>query len=480
MTPAERLGGIAATPEVIPTDVAPAPDPVAAILDPRTTLVVADGSAALGALARAFDVTLVLRDDPNGIAGAIGAAVTQAAPPIVSAARTGARIREIRIHRIALPLRDLYVSAMYLTDKQTRTLVEMHLDDGSIGWGETNGTPDCAARVTAVARDWIGRCAVADRAALRRKFARIGFDNRHGRNGLAAFAAVDLAAWDAAARHLQQPFAAMLGAPQATRPLPIACPLPAAVPGRLVTPAELAVHMADTANATRVADLAESIATAWGVTAFKYKSAASGAEWDLAALGALRARLPKARLRIDPNGAYATEAARRLCIAAEPLGIEFFEDPTDGLEGAARLAAQLHTPLATNMSIIAPEHIAARYRRGAGPNVVLGDLYYWGGVAGLRDMVSVARHCGLTPALHSFYETAIGTAANIHIAAALDLDTPHPMDCGWPLLAADIVAPDALLVQDGHIHPPQGIGLGIVPDPARLASLSTADVVILR
>ncbi len=480
MTPAERLGGIAAPPAVLHSDQAPAADPVAAILHPDATLVVAPGTAALGALARAFDVTLLMPDDPHGIAGAIGAAVMRPAPAIVAPGRDGAAIREIRVHRIALPLRDLYVSAMYLTASQPRTLVEMHLTDGSIGWGETNGTPDCAARTIAIAKDWIGRNAVADRNALRRKFARIGFDNRHGRLGLAAFAAVDLAAWDAAARHLGQPFAALLGAAQSTRPMPIACPLPAAVPGRVVTPAELATHMADTANTARVADLASFIAATWGIAAFKYKSAASGQDWDIAALTALRARLPDARLRIDPNGAYGTEAALRLCQAAEPLGIEFFEDPTDGLEGAARLAAHLRTPLATNMSIIAPEHIAARYRRGAGPQVILGDLYYWGGVAGLRDMVLVARQCGLTPALHSFYETAVGTAANIHIAAALGLETPHPMDCGWPLLAADIVAPDALRVEAGCIHPPQGLGLGIAPDPARLAALSTAEPVTFR
>ncbi len=488
------LGGAAAAPPALAIDAPLTADPLSACRDPATTLIVADaatdGLRDLAALARVMDVTLALRplaDTPaeqaraTALAGALGAAVvgTVAAPAVVSG-RAPLVLREVVLHRIALPLRDLYVSSMYITDRQVRTLVEFRAADGTVGWGETHGTADAVARVSAMAKDWLGADLLRDRARLRRKFARIGFENRHGRTGIAALAALDLAAWDASARHLGLPLRVLLGDGGAARPVPIACPLPAALPGAMVTRAELAAHMGDTRHVARVAGLASDIAARWGVGAFKYKSAGTGAAWDVAALEALRATLgPAARLRCDPNAAYSTEDALRLCLATEHLRLEFHEDPTDGLEGMARIGARIATPLATNMCVIAPEHLAAAYRRGLNITV-LGDLSYWGSVTGIRDMAGAARALGLTPSLHSFYETGIVTAANIHMALAFGLDAPHPMDCGWPLLAEDVVAPDAFRVEGGHIHAPVGPGLGITPDPARLAALATAEPIYLR
>ena len=476
-------------------------DPTAACLDPASTLVVADATSAggpdglrdLAALARAFDVQLAvrpLRPDDAGegmgaadLAATLGVALARRpgeAPPPMPAILPGGgdlAVREVVLHRVALPLRDLYVSAMYLTDRQLRTVVEIRTGGGVSGWGETHGA--VAPHVAKLAQGWIGRDLGRERNLLRRRFARIGFDNRDGRNGWAAFAGLDLAAWDVAARWAGLSLGSALGgAPhEAGNSVEIACPLPAAVPGRMVTRSELAEHMADPGNAARVADLAAGIAERWGVRAFKYKSAGTGAAWDLAALSALRRTLgPAARLRFDPNAAYGTEEARRLCLALEPLDLEFYEDPTDGLEGMARVAAAVRTPLATNMCITAPEHLAAASRRAGsapggrcpGVSIVLGDLFYWGGVAGLRDMAAVARLLGMVPALHSFYETGLATAANAQIARALGMDRPHPMDCGWPLLAADIVDPDALAITDGRLAVPEGPGLGLVPDPERL------------
>ena len=366
---------------------------------------------------------------------------------------------------------------MYLTDRQARTVVELRTESGAVGWGETQGA--VAPLVAKIAQPWIGQDAGQGRAALRRRFARIDFANRQGREGLAAFAGLDLAAWDAAARQEGIPLRAALGDAGEGGSVPIVCPLPAAVPGRMLDRAELAAHMADAGNAARIAELAAGITARWGVTAFKYKSAGNAA-WDLAAMTALRCTLgPAARLRFDPNAAYPTEEARRLCLALEPLGLEFLEDPTDGLEGMARIAAGVSTPLATNMCILAPEHLAAAARR-PGVRVVLGDIFYWGGVAALRDMVAAARLLGLTPALHSFYETGLGTSANAQMALALRFDDPHPMDCGWPLLADDIVGPDAFAIAGGRLTPPEGPGLGLTPDPARLAVLAAAEPIVIR
>lgn len=468
--------------ETLPDD----ESPLAACLDPARVRVVADAArlgparaAELAAVAHAFGLSLLLRGD-----GALAAEhdatllLPPGAPdPILPAPPPGPPIRAITLHRIALPLRDLYVSAMYVRRAQPRLLVQLRLADGTEGWGETGGGEEIARLLATLARSWIGRDPLTEREGLRRAFARIGFDNRNGRNGLTAFAALDLAAWDVSARILGVPLAALLGHAATPAPTPVAAPLPAAVPPAGVEDrAALGRHMADAANPERIADLAAAIADRHGISAFKWKSAGRDLAWDEAAMTALRRRLgPDARLRHDPNGAFAPDDALALGQRLAPLAPEFLEDPTDGLEAMARLSLHLPTPIATNMAILSPADLAARHRRGAGPQIVLGDIFYWGGIAGLRDMALVARALGLTPALHSFYESAVATAANAHLAAALGLAAPHPMDCGTPGLAADVVAEGVLRIERGHLHAPPGPGIGLTPDPALLLALATAE-----
>jgi glucarate dehydratase len=470
------------TPPRIATEQPSAADPLAACLDPATTLVVvatalgADALRQVAALARAVDVTLALRGPgATALAAEFGCAVASPAEDVAPPAGPALKVRDIRLHRIALPLTDLYVSSMYLTETQARTIVEIRTEQGLTGWGESHAT--ALPRLQALAKTWVGKDLARDLPALRRSFGRIGFDNRDGRNALSAFAGLELASWDLRAQAADAPLHRLLGHQGPVRPLPIACPLPAAVPGHKVDRAELATHMADLGNAERVADLAAGFKARSGINAFKYKSAGNTPAWDLAALTALRRTLgPEARLRFDPNAAYSTHAALALCRQLEPLGLEFYEDPTDGLEGLARLSAHLKTPFATNMCVIAPEHLVAAYRRGLRVTV-LGDIFLWGGVQGLGNMALAARAMGHRPAVHSFYESAVVTAANCHIALAFGMDSPHPMDCGTPGLAADLGAP--FTIRDGHLHCPDGPGLGFTPDPAQLAALASADPILI-
>jgi L-alanine-DL-glutamate epimerase-like enolase superfamily enzyme len=70
--------------------------------------------------------------------------------------------------------------------------------------------------------------------------------------------------------------------------------------------------------------------------------------------------------------------------------------------------------------------------------------------------------------VHSFCESAVATAAAAHLAAALDLDCPHPVDCGVPGLAADVA--DGVAVRGGMLRVPEGPGLALSPDPGRLGA----------
>lgn len=388
--------------------------------------------------------------------------------------RATGRVRRIRLRRVRLPLAMVYVSSMYVMDATERTVVEVETDAGLTGLGETLGYPECFAATARLARGLVGRMA-ADRHGFRRAFARGVFDNRQGRIGWAAFAGLDLALWDIAARAMDRPLAALLGGAHRRR-IPLACPLPAVALDRPASRAEIAATYRDRGRAAALGALAAELAARHGFAAFKYKSAGVDFGWDVAAMAALRGALgPEAAIRFDPNAAWPTARAVALAEALRPHAPEWLEDPCDDREGLWRLRSATGMTVATNMAVIQPDHIAPALRQPCA-DVWLADLFLWGGVEGWREMAATAALFGVEVALHSLFETGIATAANLHLAAA------HPQvrranDCGAAWLRQDVVAPP-LAVRAGAMDLPEGPGLGVTLDEAAMRAATVEERVV--
>lgn len=387
------------------------------------------------------------------------------------------RIRRIRLRRVRIPLVNPYVSAMYLTQEVRRTIIELECDDGIVGLGETGGSDEIWQLARRLARPLVG-ADVFDRRGFAHRFAPVSYANANGRSGFQASGGLELACWDASAKSVGMPLADLLGRGDPAEDVAAVCLLPAAGLDRLITRDELAAHFADLGNVRRLVDHARAARERYGFSCFKYKSVGNNARWDLAVMRGLREGLgPEAQLRFDPNAAYDTADAAALCRAMEPLALQFYEDPTDGIEGLARLRrGGLTRPIATNMVLIHFDHFAPVVRRGA-IDVLLADLFHWGGVENFRDMAAAAEAFGLQPALHSFYETGLATAANLHLALGLGL-TSFANDQGHEGLAEDVLAPDALHIRGGRMALPPGPGLGVALDEARMGRLTTDEVVL--
>ncbi len=388
-------------------------------------------------------------------------------------------ISSIRLTRVSIPLTLVHAGSMYVIQKTERTIVEMALENGVTGLGETRGTPDAYALAQRFARDLVGKDAL-DRFALRDLLlGQTTYDSRFGRNGLAAFAGLDLAAWDAAGRSLGLSLAELIGArrPDSTKreSIDVVCTLPAAILPRAVSRKELTDHLDALDNTKQVVDFALEQVRKSGFRSFKLKSAAYSPEWDWKLLNELRDALPQTHIRFDPNANYAPATAIELCRRLDALGLDFFEDPTGELEGIARLRAAVKTPVATNMWVVRDEHLVPAIRRQA-VDVVLGDLFMWGGIDAWRRMARVAHAYGMKPALHSVYETGIATVANLHLASAL-AEVEYPNDAGLHFLSSDVLA-EPQDVKDGSMRLPSGPGLGVTLDPDKLERLTLQTVEI--
>jgi glucarate dehydratase len=369
-------------------------------------------------------------------------------------------ITRVILHRISVPMRQLYVSAMYMRRTTERIVVELETSDGARAFGETNGTDEVLQSCTRMAQKLIGQNPL-DRLRLRQAMAGPTVGSRNGLTDWAALAGLDMALFDWAGRHHNLPIWRMLGG-EGKHDFEAVAHIPALLLDEPVDRRELPRLFADPARIQELVDHALHLRRDPGFTAFKVKCTGTSPAWDVAILRALRAALGNdVKLRWDPNASYPPAQAAVLCQQLEELNLEYYEDPTCNIAGMAQLRARMKTPLATNMCVVNFDHLATALRQPC-VDVVLADLVMWGGP---QSMVELG---GLTPlfdfdlTIHSAFELGIGMAANLQIAAALD-PVRRAIDFGLENMVHEIILPH-IPVHGGRVAVPDGPGLGVEPD----------------
>jgi glucarate dehydratase len=198
----------------------------------------------------------------------------------------------------------------------------------------------------------------------------------------------------------------------------------------------------------------------------KLKSGVFAPEAEIEAMRQLRAAFPQARLRYDPNAAWSVETGLRLLPALGELDPEYAEDIVDGLEAMSRLRQAVPVPLATNICVIAFEHIPLSFRLRS-VDIILSDVHFWGGLHLNRKLATVAETLKIGLGMHSDRELGISTAAMVHLAAA----TPtlvYAIDSHYHQQADDIIT-EPFRYRDGGFDLPKGPGLGVNLDADKLA-----------
>jgi glucarate dehydratase len=350
-----------------------------------------------------------------------------------------------------------------------RTIVEVHTDEGLTGLGETYGDIGHLERLRAVAPALVG----LDVHALNELHHRIAValggrsgTDRHGLTGqLTAAGTVDrvfspfeVACLDIRGHALGRPVSDLLGG--AVRDsVPFSAYLfykwaghPDAEPdqwGEALDPDGIV------AQARRLVDQ-------HGFGSLKLKGGVFPPEQEIEAIHALRAAFPDLPLRLDPNAAWTPQTA--IGVARELDGVlEYLEDPSPEIAGMAEVARQAPMPLATNMCVVAFEHLPPAVAQDA-VQVVLSDHHYWGGLTRSRHLGVICETFGIGLSMHSNSHLGISLAAMTHLAAATP-NLNYACDTHYPWNAADdVVKPGALSIVDGAVPVPTGPGLGVELD----------------
>lgn len=344
------------------------------------------------------------------------------------------RIRSVEVIPYALPFREPYVTAAGTLTRREMALLRLRDEGGMVGLGEA---------VPLSLRGGAGLTQVVEELEGLRK--RDALDE-------ATLAAADLsaparcAALTALLDLRGRRVAAEGGSPSAPSG-PVRC------------------------NATLVAGepaAAAADAERWaaeGFTSFKLKL---GLGDDVAQVRVVRDAVgPRARIRVDANGAWDVETARRTLAELEPYEVELAEQPVASAEEATEVAASTSIPLAADESV---ESRADAERVAASGAFALTGIKLCK-VGGPEPALEIAE---VLPAyVTSALDGPVGIAAALQVAQSLGAlgrgageNLAHGL--ATQRLFASTVAAVECELRDGMLHPPPGPGLGVEIDEAAL------------
>lgn len=364
-------------------------------------------------------------------------------------AATQARIKSIEAIAVRLPMAKPMKMAGVLIASADNVLVRIETDSGHVGWGEAASAPlmtgETMEGMTAAVRHMapvLSNCplaSIADAAAL--------LDHAmYGNN--AAKAAIEMAWYDALGRVLGKPVHELLGGSRRNR-----------VPTLWLL--GTGTSDGDVEEAQRKADA--------GYVAFKIKVGVDTPAADAERTRRVCSALGNGKLiSADANQGFSVDGALQYVKAVADTQLDFLEQPVRGtdLAGMAKVAAASRLPIGFDEGIhsigdIARHHEMNAARGGSLKAIKLGGLKPVHQAAVMCDSLGMKVNLACKVA-----ESSIGTAAVLHLAAAIPA-------CAWGVsLTSQYLAEDIVRVPfayaDGHANVPDGPGLGVDVDEARV------------
>lgn len=356
-----------------------------------------------------------------------------------------------------------------------RAIVELHTDSGLLGLGETYADETHLGRLSAVAAALPGHDPY-DLHGLRRLVTDV-LGPETGGGGASFGGMLDV---DSAVDTVYSPFeVACLDLQGHEAGVPVSALLGGAVRESVPFSGYLFYKWAghpgraddawgEALTPAQVVEQAHRMVDGWGFGSLKLKGGVLPPDQECEAIEALRDAFPTLPLRLDPNGAWTVETS--LEVASRLAGVvEYLEDPTPGIPGMAAVSAGTDVPLATNMCVIAMEHMPPAIAQDA-VQVVLSDHHLWGGLRKSALLGQITEVWGMGLSMHSNSHLGVSLAAMVHLAAATP-NLTYACDTHYPWKTQDVVTDGVLSFSGGSVAVPTTPGLGVTLDRDRLGEL---------
>ena len=248
-----------------------------------------------------------------------------------------------------------------------------------------------------------------------------------------AVSGLDMAAWDALAKAVNLPLCVLLGGTVG--------PVKAYNSNGLWL-----------SEPTQLGEEAARLIDEGGFSGLKIRLGRATAEQDMRAIEAVRAAVgPDIHLMADFNQGLDFAEALVRCQTIDSLGLDWIEEPIvyDNLDGYARLASQLKTPLQIGENFYGPRDVHRAIQMKA-CDLVMPDFMRIGGVTGWLKSAAIAAASGVPISTHLYPEVGA------HVMRVSE--TSHWLEWqNWvnPILQQPYDVADGML----HIPPVAGVGL---------------------
>jgi O-succinylbenzoate synthase len=263
-----------------------------------------------------------------------------------------------------------------------------------------------------------------------------------------AKAALEMAIWDWFAKSQQQPLWTLLGGQADRQAIPVGV--------------SIGIQPSDRALISRAeAYLAE------GYRRLKVKIQPGT---DIERLRALRKAVgPDVLIMADANSAYTLADTQHLA-GFDALDLMMLEQPLayDDIIDHRTLAQSIRTPICLDEAIHSADDARKALAIGACQiiNIKVGRV---GGHSEARRLHDIALSQGAPVWCGGMLETGIGRAHNLHLSTLSNFRLPGDTSASDRYFDEDLIDPPFHLNPDGTLSVPDGPGIGVQPDPHRLA-----------
>jgi glucarate dehydratase len=219
-----------------------------------------------------------------------------------------------------------------------------------------------------------------------------------------------------------------------------------------------------------VVRLAEAAYARYGFNDFKLKGGVLDGREEMKAIEGLAKRFPKARITLDPNGAWSLKEAISLCKGRDDV-LAYAEDPCgaeagySGREIMAEFRRATGLPTATNMIATDWRQMVHAIDLGS-VDIPLADPHFWT----MRGSVRVAQMCadrGLRWGSHSNNHFDVSLAMFTHVAAAAPGNITA-IDTHWIWQDGQRLTKEPFQIKGGLVDVPKRGGLGVEIDMAEV------------
>jgi len=359
------------------------------------------------------------------------------------------KIEKAVLREIPLRLKEFFEISSGGTQDRRVTLLTLH-GEGLEGWSECVASSDPSYSYETTETAWhiltdfilpeiVGREIDDPGDAL----APVSWIRGHGM----AKAAVEMAAWDLAARAEGVSLSEKIGGTREAVPVGVSVGL---------KPTDEALHE----------QVAGFLADGYARVKIKIKPGR-----DVEMLAGLRKAFPDTAFMADANSAYRLVDAPRLA-ELDALDLMMIEQPLryDDFLEHARLQEQIDTPVCLDESIKSDEDAALALELGSCRiiNIKPGRV---GGLAESRRVHDRMRDAGLAVWCGGMLESGVGRAHNVALASLPGFILPGDISASSRYWDRDIVSPE-FTVSDGMMAVPTGPGIGVEVDVERIEALT--------